>query len=155
MVTTKAAPESRTGSIVRRGLLLLLASLILLVPAPRAGAVSEEESTFARMVNAVRDRRGLADLRLTERLSSIARKHTHRMASRGDLFHSNLRRTFRAFPYRMVAENVGYAGSLDQLLQAFRDSRPHRRTLLGDWRTTGVGVEWRDGRVWLTQVFYA
>jgi uncharacterized protein YkwD len=153
-VTTKAASASRTGSFVRRGPLLLLTALILLALPQPAAAVSEEEATFAGMVNDVRDRRGLTDLRLRERLSSIARRHSHRMAARGELFHSNLRRTFLAFPYRVVAENVGYAGSLDQLLQAFLDSRPHRRTLLRTWRMTGVGVEWRDGRVWVTQVFY-
>jgi uncharacterized protein YkwD len=152
-VTTKAASASRTRSFVRRGPLLLTALILLALPQP-AAAVSGEEATFAGMVNDVRAHRGLTDLRLRERLSSIARRHSHRMAARGELFHSNLRRTFRAFPYRVVAENVGYAGSLDQLLQAFLDSRPHRRTLLRTWRMTGVGVEWRDGRVWVTQVFY-
>jgi uncharacterized protein YkwD len=158
-VTTRTSairlPSTRTP--VRRGLAILVSALVLLVPlqAQRADAVSDEEASFATMVNEARDRNRVRQLRVTERLSSLARRHSRRMAERGELYHSNLRRVFRGFNYRMVGENVGYGGSLDQLLDAFMDSPPHRQNIVGRWRKTGVGVHWSGGRVWITQLFYA
>jgi uncharacterized protein YkwD len=157
-VTSRLAVVSHGGTKtfpVRRAVAFLLSALVMLVPlqAQRADAVSDEEGVFAGMVNEVRDRNGRRTLRVTERLSEIARRHSRRMATRGELFHSNLRRTFRGFSYRMVGENVGYAGSFDQLLGAFLDSPPHRQNIVGQWKRTGVGVYWQGDRVWVTQVF--
>lgn len=157
-VTTRTAvvPNHGTGTFpIRRALAVLLSGLVMLVPlqAQRAAAVSDEEGEFAAMVNEVRDRTGVRTLRVTERLSEIARKHSRQMAGRGELFHSDLRRTFRGFDYRVVGENVGYGGSLDQLLEAFLDSPPHRQNIVGQWKRTGVGVYWQGDRVWVTQVF--
>jgi uncharacterized protein YkwD len=155
---THAEPHRGTGTFpVRRSLAFLLSALILLVPlqAQRAEAVSDEEATFATMVNDVRARNGARSLRVTERLSRIARKHSRRMANRGQLYHSDLQRMFRGFHYRMIGENVGYGGSLDQLLEAFLDSPAHRQNIVGRWKRTGVGVAWQGERVWVTQVFFA
>jgi uncharacterized protein YkwD len=157
-VTTRTAAVREYGSgtfPVRRALGVLLSTLVVLVPlqAQRAGAVSDEEADFAIMVNEVRDRIGARDLRVTERLSEIARKHSRQMANQGQLFHSDLRKTFRGFNYRMAGENVGYGSSLDQLLEAFLDSPPHRQNLVGQWKRTGVGVYWQGDRFWVTQVF--
>jgi uncharacterized protein YkwD len=153
---THAQPNRGTGTFpVRRSLAFLLSALILLVPlqAQRADAVSDEEAVFGTMVNEVRSRNGVRTLKVTERLSRIARKHSRRMANRGELYHSDLRRMFRGFDYRMVGENVGYGGSLDQLLEAFLNSPAHRENIVGRWKRTGVGVVWQGGRVWVTQVF--
>lgn len=141
---------------VRGALALLLSAVVLLIPlqAQRADALADQEAEFATMVNDTRQRTEAQNLRLSERLSELARRHSRQMARRGELFHSDLRRLFRGFNYRMVGENVGYGGSLDQLLQAFLDSPPHRQNLLGQWRKTGVGVYEQDGRVWITQLFY-
>jgi uncharacterized protein YkwD len=153
---TRVAAHQGAGTFpVRRALAFLLSALIVLAPlrTQRADAVSNEEAGFATLVNEVRDRNGVRSLRVTERLSEMARRHSRQMANRGQLFHSDLRRTFRGFNYRMVGENVGYGGSLDQLLQAFLDSPPHRQNLVGRWKKTGVGVYWLGDRVWVTQVF--
>jgi uncharacterized protein YkwD len=134
---------------------LLGSAAVLLVPlyTGRAQAVSDDEAAFATMVNDVRSRNGVRQLKVTERLSSLARRHSRRMAERNTLYHSNLRRVFRGFDYRMVGENVGYGTSLDQLLDAFLDSPPHRQNIVGTWRKTGVGVYWKGDRVWITQLF--
>jgi uncharacterized protein YkwD len=157
-VTTRTAAvrEYVTGTFpVRRALAVLLSTLVVLVPlhTRHAQAVSDEEVDFATMVNEVRDRVGVRDLRVTGRLSEIARKHSRRMATQGRLFHSDLRKTFRGFNYRMAGENVGYGASLDQLLEAFLGSPPHRQNLVGQWKRTGVGVYWQGDQVWVTQVF--
>jgi uncharacterized protein YkwD len=158
-MNTKATATTHHGIRtypIRRGLALLVSAIVLLVPlqAQRADAATEEEIEFSTMVNEVRARNGVRSLKLTDRLSTLARRHSKQMADRNGLFHSNLRRTFQNFNYRMVAENVGYGTSLDQLLNAFLNSPPHRQNLLGRWDKTGVGV-YRDGaRIWLTQLFY-
>jgi uncharacterized protein YkwD len=142
---------------VGRHLAILLAAVLITVPVlgSRAEALTPDETTFGTMMNEVRSNHSVRRLKVTERLSKMARKHSSRMAERGELYHSNLRRTFRGFDYRVVGENVGYGGSLSQLLDAFLDSPPHAENLLGKWRRTGVGVVWRGGKVWVTQLFLA
>jgi uncharacterized protein YkwD len=153
--TAIGRPGTRTDR-VRRALVLLVSGVVLLVPlhTGRAEAVSDDEGAFATMVNDVRSRNGIRQLKVTERLSSLARRHSKRMAERNTLYHSNLRRVFRGFNYRMVGENVGYGASLDQLLDAFLDSPPHRQNLVGTWRKTGIGVYWKGDGLWITQLFY-
>jgi uncharacterized protein YkwD len=157
-VTTRLIAETHRGTEtmpVRRGLAILVSAIVMLIPlqGQRAEAVSDDEVAFGVMMNRVRDNHGARTLRVTERLSELARRHSRKMATQNQLFHSDLRRTFRGFNYRMVGENVGYAGSLDQLLDAFMDSPPHRENLVARWRKTGVGVYWQGDRVWVTQVF--
>jgi uncharacterized protein YkwD len=144
-------------SPVRRNLAALLTAVMVTAPlfAPPAEAVTRDEASFAAMANGVRSNRDMRRLKVTERLSRLARKHSKQMATRGELYHSNLRRLFRGFDYRMVGENVGYGGSLDQLLEAFMDSPPHAANILGKWRKTGVGIVRRGDRIWITQLFYA
>jgi uncharacterized protein YkwD len=142
---------------LRGHLLLLLASILITVPvlAGPAEALTVDETSFATMMNDVRSNHSMRRLRVTERLSKLARKHSSQMANRGELSHSNLRRTFRGFSYRVVGENVGYAGSVQEALVAFMDSPPHAQNVLGRWRRSGVGVVWRGDRVWVTQLFLA
>lgn len=142
---------------LRRHLALLLAAMLVTVPVlgSRAEALTHDESTFGTMMNDVRSNHSVRRLRVTERLSKMARRHSNRMAERGELYHSNLRRTFRGLSYRAVGENVGHAGSLGDLLEAFMDSPPHAQNVLGKWRRMGIGVVWRGDRVWVTQLFLA
>jgi uncharacterized protein YkwD len=141
---------------LRRHVAALLTAVMVTAPlfAPPAEAVTRDEATFAAMTNDVRSGRDMRRLKVTERLSRLARKHSKQMATRGELYHSNLRRLFRGFDYRMVGENVGYGGSLDQLLEAFMASPPHAQNIMGKWRKTGVGIVRRGDRIWITQLFY-
>jgi uncharacterized protein YkwD len=93
-------------------------------------------------------------MKLSDRLSEVARKHSNRMAGQGELFHSNLERLLGP-GIHAVGENVGYGGSLDDLLKAFLASPPHAENLLGDYQKTGVGIVRADGQIWITQVFAA
>jgi uncharacterized protein YkwD len=154
MVRPRSTAVDGTARL-RRYLVLLLAAMLVTVPVlgSRAEALTDDESSFATMMNDARSDHSVRRLRVTERLSKLARRHSKRMAERGELYHSNLRRMFRGFNYRMVGENVGYGGSLGQLLEAFMDSPPHAQNLLGRWRRTGVGMAWKGDRVWVTQLF--
>jgi uncharacterized protein YkwD len=155
IMAPRAIAADRTVRI-RRHLALLLTALLVTAPvfARPAEALTDHEASFGEMANHVRENHGIRSLRVTERLSALARKHSKQMANRGELYHSNLRRVFRGFNYRVVGENVGYGGSLDQLVDAFMDSPAHAENILGQWRKTGVGVFWQGDRVWVTQLFY-
>lgn len=110
------------------------------------------ERRFALMVNDTRAATTLNPLKPTDRLTEVARRHSKRMAARGELYHSDLNRLL-GHGISSVGENVGTAGSLQEMLAAFMASPPHARNILGSYSRTGVGVFRADGRMWVTQIF--
>jgi uncharacterized protein YkwD len=138
----------------RRFAAALLVSAILVAAAPQSAqaAASPKERRFASMVNATRGAATLSSMKLSNHLSDVARKHSKHMANKGELYHSNLERLLGP-GVTAVGENVGFGGSLDDLLKAFLASPPHAENLLGDYRQTGVGIVRADGQIWITQVF--
>ncbi len=140
----------------RRFAAALLVSAALVVSAPQAAqaTASPKERRFASMVNDTRGAATLSSMKLSNHLSDVARKHSKHMANKGELYHSNLERLLGP-GITAVGENVGYGGSLDDLLKAFLASPPHAENLLGDYRQTGVGIVRADGQIWITQVFAA
>ncbi len=140
----------------RRFVAVLLVSAALVASAPQSAqaAASSKERRFATMVNATRGAATLTSLKLSNHLSDVARKHSKHMAAKGELYHSNLERLLGP-GITAVGENVGFGGSLDELLKAFLASPPHAENLLGDYRQTGVGIVRADGQIWITQVFAA
>ncbi len=106
------------------------------------------------MINAVRDRAGVRQLRLRPRLVRIAHRHSRRMASAGSLFHGDLHGMLSGTRSHMIAENVGVGRSRKQVRGAFLESSPHRHNIVQNGlRITGVGVVSRGGKVWITQIF--
>ena len=140
----------------RRFAAALLVSAALVASAPQAAhaSASPKERRFASMVNATRGTATLSSMKLSNHLSDVARKHSKHMANKGELYHSNLERLLGP-GVTAVGENVGFGGSLDDLLKAFLASPPHAENLLGDYRQTGVGIVRADGQIWITQVFAA
>jgi uncharacterized protein YkwD len=80
------------------------------------------------------------------------------MARRKSLFHTpNVARYLHGRHWNWWGENVGYSYSSDlgSLERAFMRSAPHRHNILsGAYHRVGIGVQRRDGRVWVTLVFY-
>ena len=131
----------------------MAAALATFLPEPASAARPLEEE-FAALVNEVRDTSGRGEMSLSDRLSRRARHHSRRMAAAGKLFHSDLSRLLSR-GNGAVAENVGYGGSLPDLLKAFLHSPAHADNLLGRWDQTGIGIVKVGGRYWLTQIFRA
>ena len=127
------------------------ACLVAVAPAP-AEAARPREERFAAMVDEVRQTAGKSSMNLSDRLSKVARRHSRRMAAANRLFHSNLSRLLGKGG-GAVAENVGYAGDLPQLLRMFLNSPAHAKNLLGKWSKTGIGIVKARGRFWVTQIF--
>jgi uncharacterized protein YkwD len=117
-----------------------------------AGATSTEASV-TRKINAARAARGVHTLRVRSDLVAVARGQARRMASRNRLYHNpNLSREVRN--YRWAGENVGYGPSVAAVHNAFMASPGHKHNLLDrDYTEVGVGAVWRNGRVWIAQVF--
>jgi uncharacterized protein YkwD len=138
------------------GVLLVSAALV----AGQAGRADADarpvEKRFARMVNGTRAANlvSLPALKVDDRLSDIARRHTKKMVAQGQLFHSDLNRILRS-TISSAGENVGMAGSLEEMLAAFMASPPHAQNILGRYTRTGVGMVRADGRIWVTQIFAA
>jgi uncharacterized protein YkwD len=134
------------------GAVLLAAALIAGTGHMAQAGTRPVERRFARMVNDTRAATTLNPLKPTDRLTEVARRHSKRMAARGDLYHSDLNRLL-GHGISSVGENVGMAGSLQEMLAAFMASPPHARNILGSYSRTGVGVFRADGRMWVTQIF--
>ena len=153
MAVSSGSSHPRTR---RRLLAGLMVSAVLVAAAPQSAqaAATPKERRFASMINATRTAALLNPMKMSNHLSDVARKHSKHMASKGELYHSNLERLLGP-GITAVGENVGFGGSLQDLLQAFLASPPHAENILGKYSKTGVGIVRANGQIWITQVFAA
>lgn len=133
---------------------LVLAAILTAGAAPAAATTAGEKDVH-RMINEARDDAGVRLLRLSEKLSRIAHRHSKEMASGGTLFHSCLTCSIGR-DFRRLGENVGYGPDRASVQDQLMASAPHRDNILyPKYRRVGVGVVRRGGLVWVTQIFYA
>lgn len=125
-------------------------------PASATSGVSNDstaERRSASLVNDERQQRGKSQLRWSDALANIARDHSREMAREGRLFHDESLPD-KVGSFSALAENVGVAGSADEIHANLMDSESHRVNILGRFVEIGVGVAVDDdGLRWLTQVF--
>jgi uncharacterized protein YkwD len=134
-----------------------------LVPATAATAATgcwqykPTERRFALLLNRARARQGVPKLHLDPQLSKVARRHSWEMRAKGDLYHTPLRVLGRRITrWRVLAENIGVGSSVRSLHRAFMGSAFHKANiLLAGFRHVGVGVQRRNGKMWVTVVFEA
>jgi uncharacterized protein YkwD len=135
--------------LARRLVLLVAAAAIVIA----AGACSPEEETAYKSVNALRDAHHLRWLDWNEGAYEKAVAWSEHMAEEGRLSHSVLREGVPA-GWRILGENVAYAGSVEQAMAALEASPPHLANLLNPaFKSIAIGVVERDGVVWVTEVF--
>jgi uncharacterized protein YkwD len=122
----------------------------------RAGETPHHRAEMLQLTNEDRTDRDRRAVRLNERLSRYARRHSRQMAEREELFHTpDLADKLRGTGWSIGAENVGLGPSLESLEDAFMDSRPHRRNILrAGFERTAIGVFVSDGTYWVTVIFY-
>jgi hypothetical protein len=144
----------RPGALLL-ALLALLAGVLLPVGPAQAAVDGSAESEFVSLVNRERTSRGLAALTVRTDLRDVARSHSRRMASSGNLHH-NPNLTTQVTNWVRLAENVGTGSGAASLHSAFMSSSGHRANIL-DTKVSevGIGVELAGGRLWVTQVFRA
>ena len=107
------------------------------------------------LVNQQRARRGLPPVRPSPLLRLSARRWALMVTRLSRFEHGNLDRRARAFPFVVrgrpgkwsVGENLAWGrqrySTPRRIVQAWMRSPPHRATLLGAWRYTGV-ISMRD-----------
>ncbi|MFU8803036.1 MAG: CAP domain-containing protein [Bradymonadaceae bacterium] len=113
----------------------------------------EAELDFIKRINKERTNRGLKALKVCGEVRTVARKWSTKMAVENKLYH-NPNFGSQIPQWTVVAENVGRGTNVSGLHSAFMNSAGHRKNIL-DSRFTqiGLGVEVRDGRMWVTQNF--
>jgi hypothetical protein len=135
----------------------VLWALVVAGPAAHAGPDNPgaDEATLAARASAERTARRLTGLRVAADLTAVARRHAQDMAASGRLGHSgNLGGEVGG--WRKLAENVGTGASADEVHASFMASATHRANILDPaFSEVGVGVAWRDGRIWVAEVFRA
>lgn len=150
----RIAPVLRPLWLVALAIATLLATVAATPPTAEASTGSQaRELRFVDSVNVERAGRGIDRLRLASDLTEVARRHSARMASDGDLRH-NPSLGSEVSGWSRVGENVGRGGSVSSLHAALMDSESHRRNILdGQFTEIGVGVHLSGSTVWVTQVF--
>jgi len=147
------------GLRARMALLTVLALTCSLLPAVLAPPAAEaaidavREADFIALVNVERARNDLPALSPRTDIRDVARKHSVKMAQEARLHHNP---TFsqEITNWQVVGENVGRGPSVESLHRALMNSEGHRANILHERYTQiGVGVEVRDGQVWVTQNF--
>jgi uncharacterized protein YkwD len=141
---------------MRRALRLLVLTLVAIsLTTGPAAATTEREQALHGLINEARHSRGMGHLRLSDRLSKIARAHSADMAHGGKvLYHSCLTCRLDSWNWSIAGENVGTAAAISRVHRLFMQSPSHRANILrSPFRTVGVGVVEKGGRLWVTQIF--
>ncbi|MFN0089162.1 MAG: CAP domain-containing protein, partial [Acidimicrobiales bacterium] len=127
-------------------------------PAPASSAAASSnpsgaEGRFFALLNAERERQGLAPFGVDAALTEAARAQAQKMASENRLHHQGLRPLLGRF--RIVGENVGAGPTIDTINQALLRSPPHHENIANPaFTAVGVGVAVdATGQIWTSHVF--
>ena len=154
-----------TARVMSRALSLLV-SFALLVPIGSAGAVepavvgdvgsrwgfNRTERCIMNKINRMRRKHGRSALKWDKQVGVVARRHAKSMAANYSVFH-DYNMDNEITNWKSLAQNSGSAGSCKRAFWAFMRSSAHKSNMLGRWRHMGVGVDKRNGRVFVQQVF--
>jgi uncharacterized protein YkwD len=120
---------------------------------PPVRSPTGEKKLFMKINNA-RANHEKSQLQLSLKISNKAENHSKAMASSGSVYHSCLQCKFQGWNWSALAENVAKAKTVAKVHQAFMQSSAHRANILGPYKRVGVGVVWRKGWLWVTEIFY-
>jgi uncharacterized protein YkwD len=139
--------------------LLMLVSLLwsgIATDHARAGAAEKRRQEMLQLTNEDRADRDRKALKLDEKISRYATRHSREMAEAGYLFHSDdLTDVLDGVEWSMGGENVGVGSSLTDLEAAFMASKVHRKNILQrGFDHAAFGVVKSDGSLWVTVIFY-
>ena len=123
-------------------------------PAPTSNAAPSQAARSLALLNSWRQQNGLAPLAVASDAQAKAQQHAEEMAAAGKLWHTNLQSGVNP-GWSAWAENVGDAGSADEVHQMFMASSGHNANMLATNMThVGVGAAiGADGNVYICQEF--
>ncbi|MCU1592576.1 MAG: hypothetical protein JWP11_3832 [Frankiales bacterium] len=127
-------------------------------PAPAVGYSATGTWQLLALVNKTRRSMGLPTLVVDSKLAAIARSHTERMASTGNLQHNDALFTpasHQALGMKALGENVGWNYTVTAQDDAFmKSSGHHANIVMKGFRVAGFAVvRGADGRIWSTEDF--
>lgn len=135
-------------------------------PRPASLTLAQAETSIPEalltLVNAERQRAGVAPLRLNDKLATAAQRHAEDMAATRNLSHqgsdgSTMRSRIDATGYGWMAigENVAMGQtSPEAVMRSWMNSAGHRRNILNpNFQELGVGYAEGGGRPYWVQVF--
>ena len=134
-------------------------------PAPAPAGPSHQvlgTSISVSYINSLRSAAGKSSLSENSTLNGWALAHTKTQADECNIWHQNistfLGRSIGATTVMSIGENVGYAGSINSVLNALRNSSGHYANMVGDFNYVGTGSVVSDspgckGYVFTTQLF--
>jgi GNAT superfamily N-acetyltransferase len=166
-------PQRRRGGLwktLAAALVLLMLSALAMAEDGRGpdmrsldtqGYDVQAEQIILRLVNQDRQSRGLGRLVMDERLQRAARKHTLRMASRGEVEHQlydepklSLRLGEVAIRYDASGENVARTSGPERAHVALMNSPGHRANILdANFNAIGIGVIHTPDGIYVTEDF--
>jgi hypothetical protein len=125
------------------------------VDARPARALTSVESCFYSATNRERSKVGRPRLALKSDLTSIARRHSRRMAADGTIYHNNNLGNEVSGNWWAAGENVGMGPDCQSIQDAFMGSPGHRSNIIDrDYNQVGIGVAYDDeGTVYVTVDF--
>lgn len=153
-----------------RGILALVIAVVTLGCNPMRAAGQSVEAQVARSINGQRQSAKQHALALDSRLSALARQHSQYLARntgsnglyRQGIGHANFSsraEASRQLGFGSCGENV-YAGrfpdsnTAQRVVNAWLNSRGHRKNMFGHWDAVGVGiVKAPGGAVFATAIF--
>lgn len=130
---------------------------------PSNKELGEWEERLVKLINQIRHKHGLGDLKMNKILSDPARTHSSNMAA-GKVefghegFKDRTKAIFKLRKHNSVGENVAYNYRYTDPVQVAIDdwmgSPGHKENILGDYDETGVGIVFsKEGRCYFTQLF--
>lgn len=157
MTRTHSTPLHRFALLCLLALLATAVSVGIAGPASAGTTPSQDESRMLTLVNQERQARGLAPLVSDPAFADTSRSWSAYLASKGKLSHDPQLGSVatRIEPnWRLVAENVGYAGSVDRVHELLMNSTGHRNNILSSsTNRIGIGIVHSGGSTWVTQRF--
>lgn len=130
---------------------------------PQASMILNTEQKIHQLINQYRKSINLPLLELNEKISQLAREHSQAMAVDkipfGNCgFKKRIRKIALAIPNKAASENVAfYRGqpiSEEIIVQFWLKSARHRKSILGDYNLTGIGVAKNvEDKYYITQIF--
>jgi uncharacterized protein YkwD len=115
--------------------------------------LNSQEVTLLSSTNDLRKANGLNQLAPYDPLTSKARSWAATLAAEGRLAHEDLHSL--GVDWTEAAENVGRAGSIEEVIRLLQGSAEHRANMLNSaFVLTGVGTaRAKDGTVYAVQLF--
>ncbi|MDH3705604.1 MAG: CAP domain-containing protein [Acidimicrobiia bacterium] len=145
---------------MRRALVIIATVVATLVSpvGPAAAAappLSETEQAMVTEINQTRAAAGSGPLVVHLELSALSRGWAQTMADNNNLVHASPITEGFNDPWLKMGENIGYAWSVESMMDAFRNSPGHYANLIDpDYTHVGVGVVWKGSQLWTTHRFF-